>query len=406
MKFIRLATMMMVVLGILCACGQQGNKPVGLNNSPVVAQRVVTPQGDEVVVVNMDLMTDTIDFPMSLLLSDLEIVKLDDRDEALIGIEPWATVSDNYVAVLSFQNGIKLFNKRGDFLTEISKLGQGPNEYTLSPVDMYIDESDNRFYFHTAADNKIFAFDLQGNPAKHIPLIIDSAKKTHFRVDTQQQLLYVAHMTFDANEPVYWIQDLDGNLIQQLPAGHLATFPDFSNELEASSNTTAVDYSIGYCYADRVDSLYHYDEATNRMIPVFTTNLDCISNYHSYKELPDYFLIFLNDYYHPETGWGFALIDKHTLKGSHIRLKFDMLGNIDLPRSSIWNRGYYKTCIHPYVLQEQWMQKGEIKGLPEGIARFVKYLQTHDVEDMNNVVLIGKLKQSKDEGFTLHDMNY
>ena len=104
MKFIRLATMMMVVLGILCACGQQGNKPVGLNNSPVVAQRVVTPQGDEVVVANMDLMTDTIDFPMSLLLSDLEIVKLDDRDEALIGIEPWATVSDNYVAVLSFQN--------------------------------------------------------------------------------------------------------------------------------------------------------------------------------------------------------------------------------------------------------------------------------------------------------------
>ena len=83
-----------------------------------------------------------------------------------------------------------------------------------------------------------------------------------------------------------------------------------------------------------------------------------------------------------------------------------MLGNIDFPRSSIWNRGYYKTCIHPYVLQEQWMQKGEIKGLPEGIARFVKYLQTHDVEDMNNVVLIGKLKQSKDEGFTLHDMNY
>ena len=99
MKFIRLATMMMVVLGILCSCGQQGNKPVGLDNSPVVAQRVVTPQGDEVVVANMDLMTDTIDFTMSLLLSDLEIVKLDDRDEALIGIEPWATVSDNYVAV-------------------------------------------------------------------------------------------------------------------------------------------------------------------------------------------------------------------------------------------------------------------------------------------------------------------
>ena len=36
----------------------------------------------------------------------------------------------------------------------------------------------------------------------------------------------------------------------------------------------------------------------------------------------------------------------------------------------------------------------------------MRYLQTHDVEEMNNVVLIGKLKQSKDEEFVLHDMNF
>ena len=40
------------------------------------------------------------------------------------------------------------------------------------------------------------------------------------------------------------------------------------------------------------------------------------------------------------------------------------------------------------------------------MAKFMRYLQTHDVEEMNNVVLIGKLKQSKDEEFVLHDMNF
>ena len=100
------------------------------------------------------------------------------------------------------------------------------------------------------------------------------------------------------------------------------------------------------------------------------------------------------------------MIDKHTLKGSYVRFKLDMLGDIDIPRGNMIDHGYYKTCIHPYVLQEQWMKKGEISGLPDGIARFVKYLQTHDVEEMNNVVLIGKLKQSKDEEFVLHDMSF
>ena len=48
----------------------------------------------------------------------------------------------------------------------------------------------------------------------------------------------------------------------------------------------------------------------------------------------------------------------------------------------------------------------DLSGLPAGVAKFIKYIQTEDAEDMNNVILIGKLKQSKDEGFTLKDMNF
>ncbi|MBQ6745420.1 MAG: 6-bladed beta-propeller [Bacteroidaceae bacterium] len=406
----RTKIIIIAILGFLYSCTHQANNPIGLDNSPVVAERIVTSQGDTVVVCNMKLMTDTIDFPMSLLFSEFELVKLEDKEEALIGNETQTFVSPSYVGIYSFYTGYKLFNKKGDFITNISQKGQGPNEYPIAIMGSYIDEENDKVYLIVPFSNAFLAFDLQGNPQNHIPVANGSINNASIRFDTSKQHLYVTHLAFSeddaSNEQLcYWEQDLQGNMIKKLKAGHLAARPDFSNELNSHMNTAAIDYAVGYCYDERVDSLYHYNHIKNRMEPVFTTNLDCISNYHAFIELPDYYCIFGNSYF--GEGWrGYALIDKHSLKGSYVRFKLDMLGNIDIPQSNIIDHEYYKTCIHPYVLQEQWMKKGDIKGLPEGISRFVKYLQTHDCEEMNNVVLIGKLKQSKDEGFTLKDMEF
>jgi hypothetical protein len=56
-----------------------------LDDCPVVAKRVVTATGDTVVVCDPTLVTDTIDLPLSLLVSDLDIVRLENSDEAIIG---------------------------------------------------------------------------------------------------------------------------------------------------------------------------------------------------------------------------------------------------------------------------------------------------------------------------------
>ena len=395
---------LMAILSIACSCSQKASKPVGLGNSPVVAQRMVTPLGDTLVVANMDLMIDTIDFPMSLLFSDFEVVKLEDNEDALIGDEISVFVSSNHIGVSSYSTGYKLFDKQGHFITSISKRGQGPDEYSQSIYDSLIDEENRRIYLSTLISNKMLAFDFEGNACSHITLPFEVGK-TRIRFSQDGERIYFAHQAQSEEEPAYWIQDLQGNILQELRAGHLASLPDFSNELSTRMNNPQLDYAVGYFYDERVDTLYHYSEEANRMMPVFTTNLDCISSFHEYIELPDYYCIFVNGYF--GEGWrGYALIDKHTLKGSYVRFKLDMLGDIDIPRGNMIDHGYYKTCIHPYVLQEQWMKKGEISGLPDGIARFVKYLQTHDVEEMNNVVLIGKLKQSHDEEFVLHDMNF
>lgn len=400
MKFIRLATMMMVVLGILCACGQQGNKPVGLNNSPVVAQRVVTPQGDEVVVANMDLMTDTIDFPMSLLLSDLEIVKLDDSQEALIG-DGYTFVSPNHIVSLAYQSGVKLFNRNGSFITSVSKKGNGPDEYRNGLYDAQIDDSNNRLYFVNFNANKIMTFDLQGNAQQHIPLA-KQVKKGKFHIDTEKKRVYMAALCFEKTEPAFYIQDFEGNIIQELPSNHLASqVMDFSNEVYSEQNTSALDYSMFWWGQDRLDSLYHYDEATNRMVPKFSTNLNSIDNMHNYIELPNYYLVSRFQPNPPKSM--LAMIDKQTLKGSYVRLILDMMGDIDVTNTGFVD-GYYTLNIPPFYLQKQWMDWQDLSALPAGVSKFIKYIQTEDAEDMNNVVLIGKLKQSKDEGFTLKDM--
>ena len=232
-----------VALGILCACGPASNQPVGLDNSPVVAQRVVTPQGDEVVVANMDLMTDTIDFPMSLLLSDLEIVKLDDRQEALIG-DGYTFVSPNHIVSLAYQSGVKLFNRDGSFITSVSKKGNGPDEYRNGLYDAQIDDVNNRLYFINFNANKVMTFDLQGNALQHIPLA-KQVKKGKFHIDTEKKRVYMAALCFENTEPAFYIQDFEGNMIQEVPSNHLASqVMDFSNEVYSEQNTSALDYSM------------------------------------------------------------------------------------------------------------------------------------------------------------------
>jgi len=389
-----------VALGILCACGPTSNQPVGLDNSPVVAERVVTPQGDEVVVANMDLMTDTIDFPMSLLLSDLEIVKLDDRQEALIG-DGYTFVSPNHIVSLAYQSGVKLFNRNGSFITSVSKKGNGPDEYRNGLYDAQIDDSNNRLYFVNFNANKIMTFDLQGNAQQHIPLA-KQVKKGRFHIDAERKHVYMAALCFEKIEPAFYIQDFEGNIIQELPSNHLASqVMDFSNEVYSEQNTSALDYSMFWWGQDRLDSLYHYDEATNRMVPKFSTNLNSIDNMHNYIELPNYYLVSRFQPNPPKSM--LAMIDKQTLKGSYVRLILDMMGDIDVTNTGFVD-GNFILNIPPFYLQKQWMNWQDLSNLPAGVAKFIKYIQTEDAEDMNNVVLIGKLKQSKDEGFTLKDM--
>lgn len=107
-----------------------------MTDMPVIAERVQLPTGD-LIACDLSKANDTVDVPLSLLTEELQVVKLDNRDEALVGGWVRTTVSDNYILVSNNkQVPYKLFKRNGEFVCSIGSYGQGPDEYILNSATL------------------------------------------------------------------------------------------------------------------------------------------------------------------------------------------------------------------------------------------------------------------------------
>ena len=98
-----------------------------MTDMPVIAERVQLPTGD-LIACDLSKANDTVDVPLSLLTEELQVVKLDNRDEVLVGGWVRTTVSDNYILVSNNkQVPYKLFKRNGEFVCSIGSYGQGPD---------------------------------------------------------------------------------------------------------------------------------------------------------------------------------------------------------------------------------------------------------------------------------------
>lgn len=409
MKILKIILAALVLAITASSChkdGEQADATSPLKDSPVVAQQVITLNGDTIIVCDLSLLKDTIDLPLSTFVSDFELVDLGEDEEALIKETSGGgsiAVSPNYIGIYS-GTGYKLFDKTGKYITSLSAQGQGPNEYAFSIYDSYIDEKNDRAYLLPMNGNKILVYDLKGNAQPYIPLAHETTKGK-FYVDDQKKLLYVANMPFSDTASTFWIQDFEGKLIKEIIAGHLKIVPpDFSNDINVSMNTEEIDYSV-FHWKNTVDTLYHYNEADNRLAPSFTVNFKDNPILHDYIELPDYYLIRLIEI-ESDYRYIYGLIDKKTLKGNYIKLKLDMLGNIDAPAWAIFERGLYTANIYAYYLQGQCDRLSDLSSLPSGIAKYIQDLQQNDCEDLNNIILIWRLKKNTAESFMMNDKDY
>jgi len=367
-----------------------GNNP--WDKFSVVARKVLTPQGDSVIVCDFSLLKEAADIQLSALFSDFDVVCLSNESNALI-TEGGLTVSENYFGIYSSRGGeYKLFDRKGNFITNISSRGQGANEFATSIYDSYIDEAAGRIYLLPMISNKILVFDLEGNAQGQIPLPY-RAPKGKMAIDSQKKEVLMMALPFSDTPSVIWRQDFDGNIIRELSAApYVIEHTDYSNEINSGLNTSNLDFTL-FHWTPTADTLYNYDESANRLRPVFTVKFPNDILQHEYIELPDFYLIRMID--GKSENYQMAIVDKNSLKGGFVRLKLDMLGNIEGASWIDFARGYYVMNNYTYLLKEQ-IEAALASGnaLDEEVRERLDIINDNITEDSNNVILIGKLKNS------------
>lgn len=379
-----------------CAEKQKKEKTGTLSSCDVIAKKVNI-NGHEVVVCDLSLVKDTFDIPISSLISDFEMVRLENTEEAL-ATNNYTFLSKNHIGHYnSFQGQYKLYDRKGKFLANLGGRGQGPNEY-FSIYSSYIDEGQEKVYLLSGMGNKIFVFDFEGNPQTHI-ISAYPLHKGQFWIDQEKEEVTIMTLPFKEDvKAVIWKQDFKGNVIQQIYREDFVISPsDYSNEITSSQCSGKKDFSICY-WIPRADTLYNYNDSLNTLEPIFTLkygNKEIPP--HQFIELPQCYIVELLQAEVP-TNNGFVrpkvpriIIDKNTLRGCYFNLKYNMLGNIDGPAWRTHKSGYIIANMYAYEIKEQW-EKALKSNLSPEMKQKIRKLNNSITEDDNNIILIGKLK--------------
>lgn len=193
------------LLPLLTGCGGRQAADTGL----VSVQYEKLPQGE--------------DFLLSDLVGEPEFIALDSSDpEALIdGGE--ITVSDRYIGIYSpMEKPFKLFDRAtGKFLRNIGNIGRGPGEYTGISFAQ-IDETGGKVWISTLNTNKVYAYDIStGRLSEDLPLAYEGNGNPNqgynFMVDSKARTVTIAGVPYDGSCPAAWCQDMQGNIIWEIP---------------------------------------------------------------------------------------------------------------------------------------------------------------------------------------------
>ena len=217
------------------------------------------------------------------LMESYEIIRLDNRDEALIKTYPYGVyVTDNYILLrpADVVSPVKLFTRKGRYVADIGGVGQGPGEY-LYLFSWLVDEKENRIYLGPGRTDKVLVYDLKGN---YLPDEVirfgEIVHKSQIWVDYDKKNVVVVTLPFSANvnsnfaisKNVCCVQNREGDIVHRIPVNHYGLIGDYSNALVARRNVDAISFSISEVpmLRTRPDTLYHYDAVKNIITPCFT----------------------------------------------------------------------------------------------------------------------------------------
>lgn len=364
--------------------------------------------------------TEGVDVPLSELLESFEVVKLDNSPEAFSQIYN-VNIDEDFIWMQMRPTPLKLFTREGKFLGNRGAVGQGPGEYFAVMHSAVVSEW-NRLYIASQHTNQILTYELKSGkflPDECIPLP-EKCIFPQFYFDVEKKLVTVfllpakaktSNENFkNASKNLCWVQDMKGHVIQSVPAEPYALRPSMSNRLYTTcypvGDSTVFSFSFRDLYANRQDTLYHYDVVNNKVIPCFTTNimLERLKICHSAETPLDYYVHYTKfrdgTSPNPENVEKSTCIQvsKKTGKARYVR-KFI---------NDYWGGMEIETCDFFELLAGNYIwYTYEPLGLKEALERFLKEKQSLDAskrkelthlkdglrENDNNIMWIGKFKQ-------------
>ena len=401
-----------IILTAACGSGDKGaNSNIISTNKDLekalVVARMEKINGEDLTICNLKSLKKSIDIPLSSLAEELHIVKLDERDEALVRNNK-VTISDNYILVHSYRKSMpyKLFSKDGSYICSIGGFGQGPGEYTTNIYDQQIDEYAERIYLMPWNAKEILTYNMQGEYEGSIPLNKKYPKqvvpKGLFRVDSRANRATVCSLPFEHLEAMAWVQDMEGNILQEIPTRHLKFKSDFGNEMTSLKSTDAFEVNIMKLSNPRKDTLYHYDRISNRLLPRFTIDFGGDeAGIHAYHELPNHYLA--ETYVMKKVSKTssvtsepqFFIIDKKSLRGGTFKVYNDYLGGLEIPYFYYsCNNGYFTGNWEPQQFKEYLTRAlKENPNMPINTRERIETLLSSIDENSNNYILYAKLRK-------------
>ena len=346
---------------------------------------------------------------ISELAAEPEFIALDSRVEAFATGYNYA-FSDHYICIgASMRGPAKLYDRAtGKFLCDVGTIGRGPGEYLNTYGAPRIDEEDGTIWLLPWQTKTLLGFDIATGKFKKEVHLKYGVPKGQFSVDSKAGTVTVAALPFrDIVPMIAWQQDMQGNVLWEIPSGHLTLTPDFSNEIESNGNVEgAFDLSL-ITWSGSSDSLYVINEG--RLDPVYTIdfntkevesedynlNVNEDAPIHSYIMLPDRFITSVS--YPVQTEWGFStgkpeyvITDRRT--GESVRTTFF---NDYLARETDYasfTGGYWYTVTDPETFAEdaeKALKEGNLSD--ENKARIQEILKDLTPES-NNIVILAPLK--------------
>ena len=233
-------------------------KVLAAGAAAVIATACGQKNDGELISVNFNRVSQAPAMNISELAGEPEFIALDSRVEAFATGYTYA-FSDHYICIgASMRGPAKLYDRAtGKFLRDVGAIGRGPGEYLNTYGSPRIDEEDGTVWLLPWQTKTLLGFDIAtGKFKKEVPLKY-GVPKGQFQVDSKAGTVTVAALPFRDMVPVIaWQQDMQGNVLWEIPAGHLTMTPEFSNEIESSGNVEEIfDLSL-ITWGGGQDSLY------------------------------------------------------------------------------------------------------------------------------------------------------